>query len=395
LLIVASHIGVKFYLNQKGSSMHLHRKISLKHVQIDGKPMIGLSYMHDDEISGCLKKIRGVIWSSELHMFCLPNTKNQLDNLFSLFKGKVWIDARHFYRNKADFRGYETRSLEIFRHRSISEGYKPCPGSFIDRLEMKKYAYNTAKVYISCFEAFINFHKAHDVHVLDERDVNTYLKHLIELGKSDSYINQSINAIKFYYEQVCGMPNRFYEVPRPRRAVTLPKVLAREDVLRMIHVLSNIKHKCIVSLLYSSGLRHSELIGLRLEDIDSARMMIHVRGAKGGKDRYTILSESSLTSLRQYYKKYKPKHYVFESPDGRQYSAASIRNIIAKAAKLAGIRKRVTPHVLRHSFATHLLESGIDIRYIQALLGHNSSKTTEIYTHVAQYKLQGIKSPLD
>jgi len=163
----------------------------------------------------------------------------------------------------------------------------------------------------------------------------------------------------------------------------------------MIHVLTNIKHKCIVSLLYSSGLRRSELIDLRLEDIDSARMMIHVRGAKGGKDRYTILSERSLTSLRLYYKEYKPKQFVFESPDGGQYSAASIRNVIAKAAKLARIRMRVTPHILRHSFATHLLESGIDIRYIQTLLGHNSSKTTEIYTHVAQYKLQGIKSPLD
>src|SRR5690606_35798481 len=137
LLIVASHIGVKYYLNQKGSTMQLHRKISLRHVQIHGKPMIGLSYMHDDEISGCVKKIRGVIWSSELHMFCLPNTKSQLDNLFSLFKGKAWIDARHFYRNKPDFRGFETRSLEIFRHRLISEGYKPCPGSFIDRLNSR------------------------------------------------------------------------------------------------------------------------------------------------------------------------------------------------------------------------------------------------------------------
>ena len=133
----ASHISVKFYLNQKGSTMQLHRKISLRHVQIHGKPMIGLSFRHDSEICNSVKAIPGTIWSSEFNMYCLPNTKNQLDNLFSIFRGKAWIDARHIYRNKPDFRGYETRSLEIFRHRSISEGYKPCPGSFIDRLNSR------------------------------------------------------------------------------------------------------------------------------------------------------------------------------------------------------------------------------------------------------------------
>ena len=191
------------------------------------------------------------------------------------------------------------------------------------------------------------------------------------------------------------MPNRFYSIERPRKKQTLPKVLAKEEVKAMIACTRNIKHRCIISLLYSAGLRRSELLNLKLTDIDSNRMLIRIEGAKGGKDRMTLLSESVLNNLRTYFKEYQPKNWLFEGPRQEQYSGSSVGRIIMNASKNAGIRKKVTPHMLRHSFATHLMENGTDLRYIQTLLGHSSSKTTEIYTHVAVNSFKSIKNPLD
>ena len=189
------------------------------------------------------------------------------------------------------------------------------------------------------------------------------------------------------------MPNRFYEVERPIKKEALPKVISKESVMKMIG--SNIKHKCIVELLYSAGLRRGELLNLKVSDIDSERMTIRVEQGKGRKDRLTLLSKRMLKDLRAYYRVYKPKKYLFEAPDGSQYGATSVAKIIDRAAKSAKINKTVTPHILRHSFTTHLLESGNDLRYIQALLGHHSSRTTEVYTHVAVDGLTQIKNPLD
>jgi len=188
-----------------------------------------------------------------------------------------------------------------------------------------------------------------------------------------------INSIKFYYEVVKGMPNRFYSIERPRKKEALPKVISLEEVKGIILNTNNIKHKCIVSLLYSAGLRRSELLNLKLQDIDSKRMSILVKNSKGGKDRVTLLNENVLKDLRKYYKEWKPQKYLFEGKEGTQYSATSVVKIIKNSAKKAGINKSVSPHILRHSFATHLLENGTDLRYIQELLGHSSSKTTEIY----------------
>ena len=230
---------------------------------------------------------------------------------------------------------------------------------------------------------------------IDEREIRSYLQKLIQKGYSDSYVNQMINSIKFYYELVKGMPNRFYSIERPRKKESLPKVISLEEVKGIIINTNNIKHKCIVSLLYSAGLRRSELLNLTLQNIDSKRMAILVKNSKGGKDRLTILSQNVLDDLRIYFKKWKPKKYLFEGESGNQYSATSVVKIIKNSAKKAGIKKSVSPHILRHSFATHLLEKGTDLRYIQSLLGHSSSKTTEIYTQVATNQLKNIKNPIE
>jgi site-specific recombinase XerD len=191
------------------------------------------------------------------------------------------------------------------------------------------------------------------------------------------------------------MPNRFYAIDRPNKKERLPEVISQETILKIIKSIQNIKHKCIISLLYSGGLRRQEVLNLKITDIDSERMMVRINGGKGNKDRYTILSQALLIDLRLYYKMYLPKTYLFEGATGGKYSPTSVAKILKKATKRVGITQNITPHMLRHSFATHLLESGTDLRHIQTLLGHTSSKTTEIYTKVTFSSIQNIKSPLD
>jgi len=207
--------------------------------------------------------------------------------------------------------------------------------------------------------------------------------------------NQAINAIKFYYEKVLGRPVRKYYVQRPKKGWNLPNVLSEIEVQQIFSNTENLKHKAILSLIYSAGLRRGELINMKIEDIDSKRMYVIIRQGKGRKDRYSILSEKILDLLRRYFKDYRPKKWLFEGQFGGQYSETSVHNILKAAVKKSGIRKKVTVHTLRHCFATHLLEHGVDLRYIQELLGHRSPKTTEIYTHITQRGLGKIKSPLD
>jgi integrase/recombinase XerD len=186
-----------------------------------------------------------------------------------------------------------------------------------------------------------------------------------------------------------------YHINRPRREKSLPEVLGEDEVRNILSGIDNLKHKCILMTIYSRGLRLSEVVGLRISDIDSRRMMIFIKGAKGNKDRYTILSRELLKWLREYYKKEKPATWLFEGVTGGQYSMRSVQNIMKEAVIRAGIKKHATVHTLRHSFATHMLENGTDLRYIQNLLGHNSSKTTEIYTHITTKGMEQLTSPFD
>jgi site-specific recombinase XerD len=184
-------------------------------------------------------------------------------------------------------------------------------------------------------------------------------------------------------------------VDRPRKVERLPIVLSEEEMVRIFKTINNIKHKAIIMTIYSAGLRVSELLELKMSDILSDRGLILVRNAKGNKDRTTLLADATLKILRQYYKEYKPQTYLFEGPNNGKYTRTSIGKILKKAVKNAKINKQVTTHTLRHSFATHLLESGTNLRYIQSLLGHSSPKTTEIYTRVSTNAFKNIKSPLD
>ncbi|MCB0471993.1 MAG: tyrosine-type recombinase/integrase [Flavobacteriaceae bacterium] len=375
--------------------MKFSQHITLINLLIDSKSCIGLRFYANKALSIIIETLDGIKWSDEFNMYYLPNTQNNIDHIFRTFRGVAWINTQYFYKRTKSKELREVIDVSWFRNRKLPNNYKSCPEIYLKKLELKKYANNTVKSYVSCFEDFINHFKDQDIDHLNENNIREYLQSLVQLQRSNSYINQAINSIKFYYEIVLGMPNRFYDIERPRRETKLPSVLSKENIRNLINNTNNIKHRCITSLLYSAGLRRSELLNLKLNDIDSSRMLVKVSGAKGNKDRYTLLSIKTLADLRKYYKEFRPKIYLFEGPNGSKYSPNSVGKIVTNAALKAGIRQKVSPHTLRHSFATHLLEAGTDIRYIQLLLGHNSTKTTEIYTHVARSSFDSIKNPLD
>ena len=374
------------------------KNISLNHLLINGQKMIGMKFYPDKVIHALIKSLPGIKWSKEYNMAYIVNNKTNFDLIYKTFKGVAWMDGKYFYTNKPlldPVDPHKQFSVKSYRDRTTEADYRVCPKEYLLKLELKKYAKNTAKTYVGMFEGFINHYKDVELSALGENEIRAYLSFQASLGRSDSMLNQIINSIKFYFEIVMGMPNRFYEIERPQKKERLPEVLSKNEVQRIISCTNNLKHRCILSTIYSAGLRVSELINLKIKDLDSDRMMIRIENSKGGKDRYTLLSKSLLNELREYYKEYHPQAYLFEGAHGREYSSTSIRRILKRACSKAGIKKHVKTHTLRHSFATHLLEQGTDLRSIQTLLGHNSINTTEIYTHVANNTMKNIKNPLD
>jgi site-specific recombinase XerD len=227
--------------------------------------------------------------------------------------------------------------------------------------------------------------------------VRPYLTHLVEeRNASRSYHTQAVSALKILFQSVLHSPDLAEAIPRPKREKRLPSVLSKEEIARLIDAARNPKHRLLLMLLYSSGMRVGEVVSLRIEDIDVGRGLVRVRDGKGGKDRHTLLSAKALAVLRAYREVFGCRRWVFEGGrEGRHYTARSAQHVVQQCAVRAGIERAVTPHTLRHSFATHLLEAGTDLRYIQELLGHGSSRTTEIYTHVTATRLAKIRSPLD
>lgn len=262
-------------------------------------------------------------------------------------------------------------------------------------LLLKRYSSHTIRTYKSMFFAFLKYFNKNPK-LISEEEIKNYLEYLI-LNKniSISHQNQVINAIKFYYEQVLHLPRKTYYIHRPVKERKLPAVLSEEEVAQILKQIINIKHKSIIYLIYSGGLRLSEVVNLKITDIDSKRNVIIIKEGKGKKDRLTLLSLKILELLREYYKQHRPKYWLFEGQDGGKYSTTSVQKIFKNALASSKVKKRATIHTLRHSFATHLLERGTDLRYIQELLGHKNSKTTEVYTHITTKGFNKIKSPLD
>lgn len=263
-------------------------------------------------------------------------------------------------------------------------------------LVLKRYSWRTIKTYKNALRQFIRFYDEIKPSALSRKQIDQYIFQLIEERHiSESYQNQILSAIKLFYVEVLGQAEKVKGLIRPKRPRKLPQVLTESEVERLLQVTKNLKHRCILMIVYSGGLRLGEVLRLRIPDVQAEKQRIFIRGAKGKKDRYTLLSAKAFQNLQEYFKLYQPVEWVFEGVHGGPYSERSVQHIFIRAKIRAGIHPHATVHTLRHSFATHLLEKGVDLRYIQDLLGHESSKTTEIYTHITKKGWDKLKSPLE
>lgn len=263
-------------------------------------------------------------------------------------------------------------------------------------MKLKNYSPNTIKNYSNWFYFFLKHFPDRKASTITRNEILNFLVLYRNSHKwSATTQNQLINAIKFFYEKLLNKPREYYDLPRAQKHETLPTVFDETEILAIIKATNNLKHKTILCLAYAGGLRVSEIINLKIADIDSKRMVITLRQAKGRKDRQIMLSEKLLIMLRAYYKKYKPVQWMFEGQHGGQYTTRSINYIVNNAKEKERINKKGSIHAIRHSFATHLLEGGTDLLSIKELLGHNSLKTTMIYTHVSKKHISKIQSPLD
>jgi integrase/recombinase XerD len=327
-------------------------------------------------------------WSQTRQMWYMDFSRQNVSRVVLFFAPYAIID-------KSAVEEKLTRERHNLENISLTETDIVTLGRFKRWLQTKRYSASTVETYTGLVTFFIKYINKRHFGELTARTVARFnYEFIVQAEKSISYQNQVINALKQYFLYT-GLEVEIEDIERPKMAKRLPVVLSAQEVRRIIDCATNLKHKTLLSLIYSGGFRISEVLNLKPADIDSERMLIHVKNAKGNKDRYTLLSQKALVLLREYYLVYKPQKYLFEGQNGQQYSDRAAQQVLKIVAARAGILKRITLHSLRHSFATHLLENGTDIRYIQNLLGHSSPKTTMIYTHVSQASVQNIRNPLD
>ncbi len=348
-------------------------KWSAKLIEHNGESRIAVYFELNKDLIQRIKKLHGVRWSRTLRVWHLPDVP--------AYRKQFKIEEKLIGKNA------------ILK---IDDVNKESYQKYLDLLYLLGYSKNTIRTYAIEFAQLLYVLKNKSIDDLNTEHLKSYLLYCIQvLEMSENQVHSRINAIKFYFEKVLNQPKIVMDMPRPRKPMLLPNVLHIEDISKMIKLTTNIKHKTILMLAYGMGLRVSEIVNLEIKHIDSKRMQVHIHGAKGKKDRYVNLPETVLPYLREYYIAYKPKIYLFEGQYGEKYSTRSAQQVFKQSLERARINKTIGIHGLRHSYATHLLEQGTDISYIQKLLGHNNIKTTLIYAHVGKKDVTAIKSPLD
>ena len=341
----------------------------------EGNPIIWIRFQYDQSLVNEVKMISGRKWSQTLKSWYVPDTQENRTRLGLPMSAGL------------------PSKMELPK---VSEINKPALNALREKIILKGYSKNTQRTYYYEFAQFLYLLGNHDVNSMDEKRIRSYFLYCAEkLQMTESQINSRYNTIKFYFEQVLGRDKFCINLPRPKMPSKLPKHISVRDIKRLFDAITNTKHLLMLKLCYGMGLRVSEISNLKVSDIDSGNMQVLITLGKGKKDRYVNLPESILNDLRSYYKEYRPKKYLFEGQTGGKYSIRSIQHVFKNAMNKAKINKDVGIHGLRHSFATHLLENGTDISYIQHLLGHSSIKTTMIYARVAQKNVKNVKSPLD
>ncbi len=391
--------------------------VKLEHLVHKAQRCIALRFPYNSALIQAAKQA-GAKWSGTQRCWWTPNSPEHLQAIFAAFKGTAWVDMNGL-RKKADGGTAVPHSSPALASPGPSRQAKQVPASpqyqrivaekpilndlqeralatMRRKLEIARYSPRSIQVYLSATrQLFLHFPKKHPNDIRTE-DIEAFQHHLATERKvSNSTLNQAVNAIRYYYMNVVGDARRVTFIERPRKETKLPLVLSKAEVAAVLKAPTNLKHRAMLAVAYSGGLRVSEVLTLRPDDLLHDRGLIRIRGAKGNKDRTTLLGRSTAELLERYVEHTQPRSLLFEGQGGGAYSARSLQKVLEAALEKAGIQKPATMHTLRHSFATHLLEQGTDLRYIQALLGHASSKTTEIYTHVSTRYLQGIVNPMD
>ncbi len=366
--------------------------ITLEPFTHNSKSCIAIKFPFDFETKEYIKKFNDVYWTKTHRTFYIFYDEVKLENLKEyLKKGGLKLneapsqDTVSYYRKGVTFElaKLNEEKTNVYRH-------------FLEFLKGKRFSDSTIATYSGFILEFLRFTRDKPVDKLNENDVRHYIEWAVStLNYAISTHRQMVSALKHfaYFYPACSI--NIDKIHMPKKDKKLPVVLSIEEVLLLLQSTKNLKHRTIIAMLYGSGLRIGELINLKLCDFDFKRKQLHIKNAKGRKDRYTTIAESLFPLLKNYHSTYKPKVFFIENPEGGKYTAGSIRSFLKRSTEVAGITKMVTPHTLRHSYATHMLEQGTDIRYIQELLGHSRPETTMIYTHVTRKDLQQIKSPLD
>lgn len=366
--------------------------VTLRNLRIDNKDCIAIWFKYDGALLDLMRKTPYVSWSEVKRTWYSLNNEGNLKLLLNALS--TIPDTKTYINSKLETTS--TIKPELKRTRVLDDVQRDLLNNFYRYLKGKRYSKSTITIYIHYVADFIEFQSEKPLADFSNRDVELFIESVfIKRNYSISTQRQFISAMKLFilFEPTTQIDN--LELARPKKSRLLPSVISQQDIIRLLQRTTNLKHRTIIALLYSCGLRISELLNLKLADIDIERRQLFVKNSKGRKDRYVGLAESFLPLLSNYLMSYCPKLYFAEGRDGNIYSAESIRAFLKSSCKSANIYKHVTPHTLRHSYATHLLENGVDIRYIQTLLGHSRPETTMIYTHVRRQDLMKISNPLD
>ena len=368
--------------------------ININPQKIGVKTYYYASFPFNRNLYALFSSLNNCTWDSFEKAWVIDESAFPLENILAHFKDKAEFIFQEKSLKSVEYKRSLLRPIHFLE--PLDDLKKEAIQTFIRYLNSKRYSSNTVKVYSDSMSTFLRYFSMKDISDISNDDLIDFNNnYILKNNFSSSYQNQVVNAVKIYFSAIQHKKIDVELIHRPRREKVLPNVLSKEEVKAILDAPYNLKHRAMLAMIYSCGLRRGELLNLTKFDIDSKRMVVIIRMAKGKKDRIVPLSPKILNLLRDYYKSYNPKEFLFEGQSGGKYSEKSLENVFKQSLFKARNKKPVTLHWLRHSYATHLLESGTDLRYIQDLLGHKSSKTTEIYTHVSTKNIQNIRSPFD
>lgn len=365
------------------------KEIKISSICTENRPCIRIEFHYDKELIRAVKKISGARWNYDEKFWYVRDTALARERIRTAFDGIAVTDLSGLPETIPQ-REYKTKIGQLSQEKE-----KLCT-EFTGYLKELRYSDRTIDSYTSALRTFIYWIPCNPDEVTNETVNDFIMQNIVDKDFSSSSQNIHISAIKLFYRKIQNQTLDIAVIERPRKQEKLPKVISKQAIKKILGNLDNLKHKAMISTAYACGLRRSEVLNLKIEDIDSERMVVIIRQAKGNKDRIVGLPMVLLELLRDYYLKCRPRKYLFEGDTpGEKYSESGFRQFFQRAVKKSGIKKKVTLHTLRHSYATHQHESGTDIRTLQEILGHKSSKTTEIYTHVSMRQIQNVRSPFE